>query len=74
MDYQIIKNIKVNNKIIHVQELFIWLLGRKKNPLNKCVPVRGVDSVFFFSNNNPELIGSSLSGLRVNAPIFFTLL
>lgn len=46
----------------------------EKNPLNKCVPVRGVDSVFFFSNNNPELIGSSLSGLRVNAPIFFTLL
>lgn len=30
MDYQIIKNIKVNNKIIYVQELFIWLLGRKK--------------------------------------------
>lgn len=30
MDYQIIKNIKVNDKIIHVQELFIWLLGRKK--------------------------------------------
>lgn len=47
---------------------------QEKNPLNKCVPVRGVDSVFFFSNNNPELIGSSLSGLRVNAPIFFTLL
>lgn len=52
--------------------LYGFLAGKK--PLNKCVPVRGFDSVFFFSNNNPELIGSSLSGLRVNAPIFFTLL
>lgn len=51
--------------------LYGFLVGKKL--LNKCVFVRGVDFVFFFSNNNFELIGFLFLGLRVNVLIFFIL-
>lgn len=51
--------------------LYGFLVGKKL--LNKCVFVRGVDFVFFFLNNNFELIGFLFLGLRVNVLIFFIL-
>lgn len=51
--------------------LYGFLVGKKL--LNKCVFVRGFDFVFFFSNNNFELIGFLFLGLRVNVLIFFIL-